>query len=90
MIFQIQEQLPDGYGMKRSLAKKIMKKTYPPKVCEKVVIGEEEKCVDMIKLKKEIAKEKHCSFHPKTVCKKTDGMECKRVAKKMCDYTEYH
>jgi len=76
--------------MKCSLGMKMMKKTYPTNVCEKVAIGEEEKCVDMVKLKKEMHKAKQCSFHPKTICKNTDGMKCKRVAKKMCDYIEHN
>jgi hypothetical protein len=53
-------------------------------VCEDIAIGEEEKCVDMVKLKKEKHGAKNCSFHPKTICKKTDRMTCRRVAKKMC------
>merc|ERR1711970_808059 len=76
--------------MKCSLGMKMMKKSYQSNVCEKVAIGEEEKCVDMVKLKKEMHNAKHCLFHPKTICKKTDGMECKRVAKKMCDYIEHN
>merc|ERR1712038_1424331 len=76
--------------MKCSLGMKMMKKTYPTNVCEKVAIGEEEKCVDMVKLKKEMHKATQCSFHPKTICKNTDGMKCKRVAKKMCDFIEHN
>merc|ERR1711892_1439949 len=43
--------------------KKKMKK-YPRTECEEVATGEEEKCVDMVKLKKEKHKAKHCSFPP--------------------------
>ena len=55
-------------------------------MCEDIAIGEEEKCVDMVKLKKEKHEAKYCSFHPKTICKKTDSMKCRRVAKKLCHY----
>merc|ERR1711981_451192 len=75
--------------MKCSIGMKMMKKSYPKMVCEKVAIGEEEKCFETVKLKKEMNEAKFCFFHPKIVCKKTDGMECKKVAKKMCDYIEH-
>merc|ERR1712098_715094 len=74
--------------MKCNIGMKRMKKEYPTTACEKVVIGEEEKCFEMVKLKKEMHEAEKCSFHPKTICKNTEGMECKRVAKKMCDYIE--
>merc|ERR1712106_131670 len=74
--------------MKCSIGMKMTKKTYPSKVCEKVAIGKEESCVDMVKLKKEKHEAKYCSLHPLTVCKDTDGMECRKVAKKMCDYVQ--
>ena len=72
--------------MKCSLGMKMMSKTYPTTVCEDIAIGEEEKCVYMVKLKKKKHEAKYCSFHPKTICKKTYGMKCQRVAKKMCHY----
>jgi hypothetical protein len=72
--------------MKCSLGMKMMAKTYPRTLCEDIAIGEEEKCVDMVKLNKEKHEAKYCSFHPKTICKKTDGMKCRRVAKKICHY----
>ena len=74
--------------MKCHLRMKMMKKTYPVTVCEDIAIGEEEKCVEMVKLKKEKHEEKDCSFHPKTVCKQAEGMECRRVKKKMCNYKD--
>merc|ERR1719318_1552495 len=58
--------------MKCSLGMKMMAKTYPETVCEDIAIGEEKH------------EAKYCSFHPKTICKKTDGMKCRKVAKKMC------
>ena len=67
--------------------KKKMKK-YPRTECEEVATGEEEKCVDMVKLKKEKHKAKHCSFHPKTMCNPVEGSECRMVKKKMCDYVD--
>ena len=72
--------------MKCTLGMKMMPKTYLKAECEDIPIGEEEKCVDMVKLKKEKHGAKYCSIHPKTICKKTDGMKCRRVAKKMCLY----
>ena len=74
--------------MKCHLGMKMMKKTYPATVCEDIAIGEEEKCVEMVKLKKEKHEEKDCSFHPKTVCKKAEGEGCRRVKKKMCNYKD--
>ena len=69
-------------GMKKKM------KTYPRTECEEVATGEEEKCVDMVKLKKEKHKAKHCSFHPKTMCNPVKGRKCKKVKKKMCDYLD--
>ena len=67
--------------------KKKMKK-HPRTECEEVATGEEEKCVDMVKLKKEKHEAKHCSFHPKTMCNPVEGRECMMVKKKMCDYLD--
>ena len=74
--------------MKCHLGMKMMKKTYPVTVCEDIAIGEEEKCVEMVKLKKKKHEEKDCSFHPKTVCKQMKGKECKRRKKIMCNYKD--
>ena len=74
--------------MKCSIGMKMMKKSEPKTVCEDIAIGEEEKCVDMVKLKKEKHEEKFCSFHPKTVCKPSEGRTCKMVKRKMCDYMD--
>jgi len=85
---------PDSFSesckqvMKCKIGMKMMKKPYPVTECEKVAIGEEENCVEMVKLKKEKHEAKHCSFHPKTVCKQQDGLECRRVKKKMCNYQD--
>jgi hypothetical protein len=57
----------------------MMSKTYPRTVCENIAIGEEEKCVDMVKHKREKHEFKYCSFNPKT--KKTGGMKCRRIGK---------
>ena len=67
-------------GMKKK------KKKYPRRECEEVATGEEEKCVDMVKLKKEKHKAKQCSFHPKTMCNPVEGRECRMVKKKVCHY----
>ena len=74
--------------MKCKLGMKKMKKKVPKTKCEKVAVGEEEKCFNTVKLQKEKHEEKRCSFHPKTVCKKVEGMKCKMVKKKMCDYVD--
>ena len=74
--------------MKCKLGMKMMKKSYPATECEKVAIGEEEKCVEMVKLKKEKHEAKHCSFHPKTVCRQQEGKKCRRVRRKMCNYQD--
>ena len=72
--------------MKCSIGMKMMKKSEPKTLCEDIAIGEEEKCVDMVKLKKEKHEAKICSFHPKTICKQSEGRTCKMVKMKMCDY----
>merc|ERR1719186_1679848 len=74
--------------MKCKIGMKMMKKSYPATVCEDIAIGEEEMCVEMVKLKKEKHEAKHCSFHPKTVCQDEEGKECKMVKKKMCNYIQ--
>merc|ERR1711915_643908 len=74
--------------MKCKIGMKKMKKKVPTTKCEKIAVGQEEKCFDTVQLKKEKHEAKHCSFHPKTVCSKVDGMECKMVKKKMCDYLD--
>merc|ERR1711862_717282 len=74
--------------IKCKIGMKKMKKKYPMTECEKEGIGEEEKCVEMVKLKKEKHKAKHCSFHPKTMCNPAEGSECKIVKKRMCEYVD--
>ena len=72
--------------MKCSIGKTMIKRMYPTEKCEKIPIGIEEKCADMVKLKMKKQKVMKCAFHPKTVCKATQDIECKLVTKKMCNY----
>merc|ERR1712029_1180141 len=51
--------------MRCKLGMKRMKKKYPKLDCKKVAAGQEEKCVDMVKLQEENHEVKKCSFHPK-------------------------
>merc|ERR1711892_493792 len=74
--------------MKCSLGMMKMAKTYPTMECEDIAIGEEEMCVDMVKLKKEEHMAKYCSYVPKTVCRDRVGVQCRRVSKKMCQYVD--
>merc|ERR1712212_1202699 len=75
--------------MQCTLTTKMMKKQVPHTKCEKVAMpGREEKCMKMVKLKKEKLEKKVCSFHPKTVCHDTEGKECKTVKKTMCNYLD--
>eukprot|EP00092_Neocalanus_flemingeri_P063604 GFUD01077001.1.p1 GENE.GFUD01077001.1~~GFUD01077001.1.p1 ORF type:complete len:197 (-),score=68.35 GFUD01077001.1:173-763(-) len=74
--------------MKCKIGMKKMKKSYPTTVCEDIASGQEEMCVDKVKLKKEKHEEKYCSFHPKTVCQQEEGKECRMVKKKMCNYMD--
>ena len=74
--------------MKCSLGMKMMSKTYPTTVCEDIAIGDEEKCVVMVKLKKDKYLVKDCSFFPRTVCKEREGKHCRMVHKILCQYVE--
>jgi len=74
--------------MKCKLGMKKMKKYYPEKDCTKVAVGLDKKCFDMVKLQEEKHEVKKCSFHPKTVCRPSEEMKCKRVKKKMCNYID--
>ena len=74
--------------MKCKLGMKKMKKYYPEKQCRKVAVGQEKKCVDMVKLHEEKHEVKKCAFHPKTMCLPVAGMRCKKVKRKMCNYTD--
>ena len=48
------------------------------------------KCkLDMVKHKKEKHEAKICSFHPKTICKPSEGRTCKMVKRKMSDYRNH-
>eukprot|EP00092_Neocalanus_flemingeri_P043428 GFUD01047856.1.p1 GENE.GFUD01047856.1~~GFUD01047856.1.p1 ORF type:complete len:218 (+),score=65.55 GFUD01047856.1:59-655(+) len=79
---------PCKHVMKCEIGMKKMKKQYPKIVCEKVAIGEEEKCVDMVKLKKKKHEANYCSFIPKTVCHQDEVNECRMVRRKMCNYQD--
>jgi len=74
--------------MKCKLGMKKMKKSYPEKDCTKVAVGLDKKCFDMVKLQEEKHEVKKCAFHPKTVCRPSEEMKCKRVKKKMCNYID--
>ena len=74
--------------MKCSLVMKMMAKTHPRTVCEDIAIGEEEKCVDMVKLKKDKHLAKDCSFIPRTLCREREDRQCRRVTKIMCQYVQ--
>ena len=74
--------------MKCKLGMKKMKKKYPKTECEKEAVGEEEKCIDMVKLKKEKHEAKQCSFHPKTMCNPAEGSGCRTVKRRICDYLD--
>merc|ERR1711973_585670 len=74
--------------MRCKLGMKRMKKKYPKLDCKKVAAGQEEKCVDMVKLQEENHEVKRCSFHPKTVCHPAEGRGCRMVKKKMCNYID--
>ena len=74
--------------MRCKLGMKRMKKYYPEQKCHKVAMGQEEKCVDMVKLREEKHEVKKCSFYPKTMCLPVAGMKCKKVKRKMCNYTD--
>lgn len=74
--------------MRCKLGMKRMKKKYPKLDCKKVAAGQEEKCVDMVKLQEENHEVKKCSFHPKTVCHPAEGRGCRMVKKKMCNYID--
>merc|ERR1711874_194238 len=67
--------------------KKKMKK-YPRTECEKVATGEEEKCVEMVQLKKEMHETKFCSFHPMTMCRQAEGRDCRKVKRRMCNFLQ--
>merc|ERR1712106_1135377 len=74
--------------MKCQIGRKMRKKADPQTVREAIDVGDEEECVDMVKLKKENHEAEDCSFHPKTVCKQAEGETCRKVKKKMCNYKE--
>jgi len=75
--------------MRCHLTTQMKKKQIPNTICENVAMEDkEERCFDMIQLKKEMHEKKSCTFHPKTICHDSDGRECKKVRKIMCNYIE--
>jgi len=70
------------------LGMKKMKKKFPKLECRKVAAGQQEECVEMVKLQEEKHEVKKCSFHPKTICRPVEGVGCRMVKKKMCNYIE--
>ena len=72
--------------MKCEIGMKKIRKTDPRTECRDVAVGEEEKCVEVVKLEKEQHEGEHCSFHPKTVCRQAEDHGCRKVRKKMCNY----
>jgi len=75
--------------MKCQLTTKMKKKQIPTIICKKVAMKEkEEKCFDMVHLNKEMHAKKICSFHPKTICHDSQGKECRKVKKMMCNYLD--
>merc|ERR1712141_457452 len=74
--------------MKCKLGMKKMKKKFPKSECRKVPVGQQEECVDMVKLQEEQHEVKKCSFQPKTICRPVEGVGCRMVKKKMCNYID--
>ena len=74
--------------MKCKLGMKKMKKKLPKFECRKVAAGQEEECVEMVKLQEEKHEVKKCSFQPKTICRPVEGVGCRLVKKKMCNYID--
>merc|ERR1712025_222908 len=71
------------------LKKKMVKKMKEKKKCEKVSTGVvEEQCFDKVLVKKEKREKEVCEFQPKTMCHDSEGKECKKVKKKMCNYLD--
>merc|ERR1712048_1425522 len=71
----------------KSERKKVMKK-FPKSECRKVAAGQEEECVEMVKLEEEKHELKKCAFQPKTICRPVEGVGCRMVKKKMCNYID--
>merc|ERR1711971_1459122 len=65
-----------------------IKKKFPKSECRKVAAGQQEECVDMVKLQEEQHEVKKCSFQPKTICRPVEGVGCRMVRKKMCNYID--
>ena len=55
------------------------------KVCDQ---AGRQKCYTVVKLQKKMKERKACSFHPKTLCQPAEGKRCRKVKKKMCNYTD--
>merc|ERR1711892_902501 len=78
----------DKAACKRVLTCKMMKMKEKKK-CEKVPTEVvEEQCFDKVMVKKEEIEKEVCSLQPKTLCHDSEGKECKKVEKKMCNYLD--
>ena len=68
-----------------SMERKMVEREREEKVCDK---AGGQKCYTVVKLQKQMKERKACSFHPKTVCQPAEGKRCRKVSKKMCNYTD--
>ena len=71
--------------MKKKMVKKMMEKKKCEKVPTEVV---EEQCFNKVMVEKKEIEKEVCQFQPKTVCHDSEGKECKKVKKKMCNYLD--
>merc|ERR1719348_1651680 len=71
------------------MKKKMVKKVREKKKCEKVPTEVvEEQCLYKVVVKRGQREKRVCEFQPKTMCHDSEGMECKKVKKKMCNYLD--
>ena len=68
-----------------SMERKVVEREREEKVCDQ---AGRQKCYTVVKLQKQMKERKACSFHPKTVCQPAEGKRCRKVSKKMCNYTD--
>ena len=68
-----------------SMERKVVEREREEKVCDQ---AGRQKCYTVVKLQKQMKERKACSFHPKTVCQPAGGKRCRKVSKKMCNYTD--
>ena len=75
--------------MKCKLLTKMIKKHMPKKQCKTVAMEEKvKKCYKTVKMSVEKVEKDVCSFHPKTMCHDSEGRECRRVRRMMCNYLD--